>query len=172
MGFEINRGDFVLFRTCRAHLAVVATSVAALVSLAGVPAAYALPPDPAERGRPDPAPSRYIVTLTEKPIATYGGEVKGLDATRPSKGERVDVTTGRAQRYRDYLENQHDNAAAQVGAKPLKHYAVSLNGFATTLTPDQARTLQDAPGVLSVTEDRPRKLTSDKKPLDFLKLTA
>jgi subtilisin family serine protease len=171
LGFEINRGDFVLFRTCRAHLAVVATSVAALVSLAGVPAAYALPPDPAERGRPDPAPSRYIVTLTEKPIATYGGEVKGLDATRPSKGERVDVTTGRAQRYRDYLESQHDNAAAQVGAKPLRHYAVSLNGFATTLTPDQARTLQDAPGVLSVTEDRPRKLTSDKKPLDFLKLT-
>ena len=55
--------------------------------------------------------------------------------------------------------------------KPLKHFAVSLNGFATTLTPDQARTLQRAPGVLSVTEDRPRRLTDSKKPVDFLKLS-
>jgi hypothetical protein len=109
--------------------------------------------------------------LSEKPIATYGGEVRGIGATRPRKGERVDVTSGRAKRYRDYLERQHSNAAAQVGAKPLKHYAVSLNGFATTLAPDQAGTLQRAPGVLSVTEDRPRRLTDDKDSVDFLKLT-
>ena len=53
----------------------------------------------------------------------------------------------------------------------MKHYAVSLNGFATSLTPDQARTLQRAPGVLSVTKDRPRKLASNKNPVDFLKLS-
>ena len=172
-GIEINRGNFVLLRSRRAHVSVLATSgaVAILLTLAGSPAAYASPPDPAEPGRPDATPNRYIVTLTGKPIATYGGEVKGLGATRPSKGERVDVTTGRAQRYRDYLKRQQVNAAERVGAKPLKHYAVSLNGFATKLTPEQVRTLQGAPGVLSVTEDRPRKLNNDKKPLDFLKLT-
>jgi subtilisin family serine protease len=81
------------------------------------------------------------------------------------------VSSDRAQRYRDYLKREHANAAARVGAKPLKHYAVSLNGFATTLTPDQARTLEEAPGVLSVTKDRPRRLTDDKKPVDFMKLT-
>ena len=75
------------------------------------------------------------------------------------------------QRYRNYLKREQVNAAARVGAKPLKHYAVSLNGFATTLTPDQVRTLQSAPGVLSVTKDRPRRLTDSKNPVDFLKLT-
>jgi subtilisin family serine protease len=83
----------------------------------------------------------------------------------------VDVTSGRAQRYRDYLKREQVNAAERVGAKPLKHYAVSLNGFATTLTPDQASALESAPGVLSVTKDRPRKLTDSKNPVDFLKLT-
>jgi subtilisin family serine protease len=163
----------VLLRTRRAHVAVIATSVAAtaLLALYGLPTAHALPPDRDERGLPAPSPTRYIVALSGKPIATYGGDVEGLGATRPGKGERVDVTSGRAERYRDYLKREHANAAARVGAKPLKHYAVSLNGFATTLTPDQARKLQEAPGVLSVTKDRPRRLTDDKKPVDFLKLT-
>jgi subtilisin family serine protease len=163
----------VLLGTRRAQIAVIATSVAAtaLLALYGLPTAHALPPDPDERGLPAPTPSRYIVALSGKPIATYRGDVKGLGATRPGKGERVDVSSGRAERYRDYLKREHANAAARVGAKPLKHYAVSLNGFATTLTPDQARKLQEAPGVLSVTKDRPRRLTDDKKPVDFMKLT-
>jgi subtilisin family serine protease len=157
----------------RAHFAVIAASAAvfALPTVAGLPAANALPSDRAEHGLPAPTPSRYIVTLSGKPIATYGGEVRGIGATRPGKGERVDVTSRHAKRYRDYLEMQHSNAAARVGAKPLKHYAVSLNGFATTLTPDQAGTLQRAPGVLSVTQDRPRRLTDDRDSVDFLKLT-
>jgi subtilisin family serine protease len=172
-GIRNQWGNFVLLRSCHAHRAVIATSVAAaaVLILCRLPTAYALPPDPSDQRLPDPTPSRYIVTLTGKPIATYGGEVKGLDATRPSKGERVDVTSGRAQRYRDYLKREQDDAAARVGAKPLKRYAVSLNGFATTLTPDQVRTLQNAPGVLSVTKDRPRRLADSKKPVDFLKLT-
>jgi subtilisin family serine protease len=154
-------------------LAVIAASVAvgALLTIGELPAVYAVPPGPATPSVPAPIPSRYIVTLTGKPIVTYDGDVKGLGATRPSKGERVDVRTGRAKRYRAYLERQQANAAARVGAKPLKHYAVSLNGFATTLSPDQARTLEHAPGVLSVTKDRPRKLTGNKNPVDFLKLS-
>jgi subtilisin family serine protease len=162
----------VLLRMRRAHRAVLATSVAAatLLLLCGLPTAYA-EPDRSDKGLPAPTPGRYIVTLTGKPIATYGGEVRGLGATRPSKGDRVDVTSGRAQRYRNYLKREQVNAAARVGAKPLKHYAVSLNGFATSLTPDQVRTLQSAPGVLSVTKDRPRRLTDSKNPVDFLKLT-
>ena len=163
----------MLLRTRRAHRAVIASSLAAaaLLLLCGLPTAYALPSDRSGQGQPAPTPSRYIVTLTGKPIATYDGEVRGLGATRPDKGERVDVTSGRAQRYRDYLKREQVNAAERVGAKPLKHYAVSLNGFATTLTPDQASALESAPGVLSVTEDRPRKLTDSANPVDFLKLT-
>jgi subtilisin family serine protease len=151
-------------------LTALATSVAvgALLTFGTLPAGYAEPPEPT---KPVPAPSRYIVTLSDKPIATYDGDVKGLEATRPDKGARVDVASGEVKRYRAYLEKQQMNTAARVGAKPLKHYAVSLNGFATTLTPDQARTLQSAPGVLSVTEDRPRRLADNKDPVDFLKLS-
>jgi subtilisin family serine protease len=151
-------------------LTALATSVAvgALLTFGTLPAGYAEPPEPT---KPVPAPSRYIVTLSDKPIATYDGDVKGLEATRPDKGARVDVASGEVKRYRAYLEKQQMNTAARVGAKPLKHYAVSLNGFATTLTPDQARALQSAPGVLSVTEDRPRRLADNKDPVDFLKLS-
>ena len=157
----------------RAKLTVVATTitVGALLTLGEFPAAYAVPPKPVTPASPAPIPSRYIVTLTDKPIATYDGDVKGLGATRPSKGARVNVTSGRAERYRAYLEKQQENAAARVGARPLKHYAVSLNGFATTLTPEQARTLQREPGVLAVTKDQPRKLTDNKNSVDFLKLS-
>jgi subtilisin family serine protease len=163
----------VLLSSRRAHFRVIATSVAAaaLFTLSQLPAAYATPPDPAKPSVPAAIPSRYIVALTGKPIATYDGDVTGLRATRPSKGQRVNVTSSRAKHYRAYLKRQQVEAAARVGAKPLKHYAVSLNGFATTLTPDQARTLQRAPGVLSVTKDRPRKLVNNKKPIDFLKLS-
>jgi hypothetical protein len=144
--------------------------VGALLTFGQLPAAYATP-EPVKPALPAPLPGRYIVTLTDKPIATYGGDVKGLRATRPDKGERVDTKSGRAKRYRAYLSKQQANAAARVGAKPLKHYSVSLNGFSTSLTPDQARTLQRAPGVLAVTKDRPRKLVDNKNPVDFLKLS-
>lgn len=164
----------MLLCTRRAHLAVVVAIgvVVGMLSVVQLPTAYAAPQDPAPQvptqpSVPAPNPSRYIVTLTGKPIATYDGDVKGLRATRPSNGKRVDVSSSRAKRYRAYLERQQAKAAEQVGAKPLKHYAVSLNGFATTLTPDQARTLQRAPGVLSVTKDRPRRLVDNKKPIDF-----
>ena len=154
-----------------ARLAAVATAlaVAAALTLGSAPGAEAAPPEPADP--PSATPGRYIVVLEDKPIATYGGEVKGLGGTRPAKGGRVKVTTERAKRYRAYLERQQDLAAARVGAEADKHYAISLNGFGTTLTADQARTLRRAPGVLSVVKDTPRTLTDKKNPIDFLKLS-
>jgi subtilisin family serine protease len=163
----------VLLCTRRAHSAAVAAIgvVVGVLTLVQLPTAYAEPPEPVKPSVPAPIPGRYIVTLTDKPIATYDGDVKGLRPTRPDKGQRVDVSSGAAKRYRAHLEDQQAKAAARVGAKPLKHYAVGLNGFATTLTPDQARTLQGAPGVLAVTEDTPRGLADNKLPVDFLKLS-
>jgi hypothetical protein len=53
---------------------VLATSlgVGALLTLGQLPAAYATP-EPVKPSAPAPIPGRYIVTLTDKPIATYGG---------------------------------------------------------------------------------------------------
>ena len=129
---------------------------------------------PAAADPPDPTPAvpgRYIVTLTGSPIATYAGEVKGYKATRPTKGRKVSASSASAKAYRKYLEKQQDRAAARVGAKADRHYAVALNGFTTAMTPAQAKRLEKAPGVLSVVKDTPRHLTDDKNPVDYLRLS-
>jgi subtilisin family serine protease len=120
---------------------------------------------------PDAAPGRYIVTLSGSPIATYAGGVKGLKATRPTAGRKVNARSTSAKAYRAHLEREQDKAAARVGAKADRHYAVALNGFATAMTPAQAKRLAKAPGVLSVVKDVPRRLTDDRNPVDFLRLS-
>ena len=149
----------------------VATSVLALTaafSFTSLPAQA----EPREPGaNPASAPGRYVVTLKGAPIASYGGEVKGFKATRPAIGRKVDAKSSTAKRYRTYLEGQQNRAAARVGAKADKHYAVALNGFTANLTSTQARTLQHSPGVLSVVKDTPRRLLDDKNPVDFLRLS-
>ena len=99
-----------------------------------------------DRAGTQAAPGRYIVTLKGSPIATYAGEVKGLKATRPTKGRKVNARSADAKAYRKYLERQQDRAAARVGAKADRHFAVALNGFTTTLTAAQARTAAAGPG--------------------------
>ena len=134
----------MLLGTRRAHIAVIASSVhgRVLLALYGLPTAHALPTDRDERDAPAPIPSRYIVALSGKPIATYGGDVKGLAATRPGKGERVDVSSGRAQRYQDYLEG-----ARQRGRTGRRQAAQALCGQPQRLRYDSdARPGADAGG--------------------------
>ena len=149
------------------RFAAVVTAFAVGTTLAlGALSASAEPAEPEAAPTPND-PGRYIVTMVGKPIATYDGAVKGLAATKPTKGKRVKVTSKRAKAYRSYLERQQDRAAARVGADADTHYAVSLNGFGTTLTPDQAKALKRAPGVLSVEKDQVRHLTNDQNPVDY-----
>jgi subtilisin family serine protease len=117
------------------------------------------------------APGRYIVSLAAAPIASYGGGVSGLPATRPTEGRRVSVTSTSAKRYREHLSEEQTRVAARVGVRPAKRYSVTLNGFAATMTPQQARTLQRSPGVVSVTKDVIRRTTDDKVSTDFLRLS-
>jgi len=105
-----------------------ATSVFALTAAL----AFTSLPAQAEPSQPGANPAavagRYIITLKDAPIATYAGELRGLRATRPNPGRKVDTRSGSAKRYRAYLERQQDRAAARVGAAADKHYAVALNG--------------------------------------------
>ncbi|HWJ52678.1 MAG TPA: S8 family serine peptidase, partial [Propionibacteriaceae bacterium] len=148
-----------------------ATSVVALTAAL----TFTSLPAQAEPSKPGASPAavagRYIITLKGAPIATYGGEVKGLEGTRPAAGRKVNAGSSNAKRYRAYLERQQDRAAGRVGAKADKRYAVALNGCTARLTSAQARTLQRSPGVLSVVKDTPRRLLDDKNPVDFLQLS-
>ncbi len=150
---------------------ISALATAALLVTTLAPTAYATPSAPVDAQSPPARAGRYIVTLQDKPIATYNGEVAGLAATRPGKGQRVDARSAPVERYRRHLQRQQTTAAARVGTTPLRHFAISLNGFAAGLTPDQARALARAPGVLSVVKDARRRLSDDQNPVDFLALS-
>ncbi len=153
------------------RLAAVASAFALTAALTfSSVSAHAASPKPGADPAPA-APGRYIVTLRDAPIAAYGGEVKGLKATRPAPGRKVDAQSSNAKRYRAYLEQQQDRAAGRVGTKAVKRYAIGLNAFTARLTSAQARTLQHSPGVLSVVKDTPRRLLDDKNPVDFLRLS-
>ena len=124
-----------------ARLAAVATASAVGTALA---LSCAAGERLSRRNRADPpAPARSLHRrpwwASRSPPTT--GRSRAWRPRSPTKGKRVKVTSKRAKAYRAYLERQQDRAAARVGAEADKHYAVSLNGFGTTLTagPGQVR---------------------------------
>lgn len=148
---------------------LTAFAVVSALTVIGTPAAEAEPLDAIPKTTL--TSGRYIVTLKAAPVATYAGNLNGLAATAPSKGRKVNAASSAARRYRSYLVERQNAVAARVGAKPLRSYAVALNGFTADLTPAQAETLQKTAGVLSVTKDRIVKRTADTNSTDFLKLS-
>ncbi|MEZ0072722.1 subtilisin family serine protease [Planotetraspora sp. GP83] len=161
-----------------AALALAATmtpapATASTTSPAESPAASAAPgtaPSP-ETGSPESLAGRYIVTLSDKPLATYEGGVPGIAATKPVHGRKVDTTTANAKRYRDHLVEEQATVAAAVGAEPVRNYSVATNGFVADLSGVQALKLMRTPGVVSVARDELHQTMDDKNSTDFLGLS-
>jgi len=133
--------------------------------------ATAAPAPPADLPVPNPTPGRYIVTMASQPIAAYDGSVPGYVATQPEDGERVNLRSSAAQRYRAYLNRQQNQVARRAGVRPQQRFAVGLSAFTATMTGPQARILQRTPGVRAVTKDTKRQPTDDKNPIDYLGLS-
>lgn len=151
--------------------AIVAAALAITVS--SVPAA-AQPTPLASPDLPSSAFSgsdTYIVTLADKPLATYAGGVPGIAATKPGKGKKLDVDSANAQRYRNHLKDKHTKVARSVGAKAVKDFYVASNSFAAELTMAQAVRLRATEGVFSVEADKLYKPTNDRNSVDFLGLS-
>ncbi|HET9851034.1 MAG TPA: S8 family serine peptidase [Candidatus Limnocylindrales bacterium] len=127
----------------------VAAGTALLVSLAlslgsGVLAA------PAKTGL-------YIVQLAGAPIASYSGDIKGLKATKPAPGKKVDTRSAAAKAYRSHLRAERLDAlrsADLVGRSTVYTYDVAFNGFAMRLTKAEADRMEKADGVVRVWKDR------------------
>lgn len=112
----------------------------------------------------------YVVQLTDKPIASYDGAVKGLSATQPRPGQRLDLDSASVQLYSGYLAQKKAAVRAAIGNAPVVHdYKVVLNGFSAMLTDAEVRALVGRSDVLAVTPDVPRELTT-LSTRDFLKL--
>jgi subtilisin family serine protease len=96
----------------------------------------------------------YIVQLTDKPVATYTGQVTGLAATMPAQGQRLDVDAADVQAYMSYLDTKQSAVINTVNAAEITHkYDVVFNGFAAMLTDDEVRALKKNSGVAAITAD-------------------
>jgi subtilisin family serine protease len=101
----------------------------------------------------------YIVQLSDKPVASYTGDISGLPATQPEPGSRLDIDSTPVHLYTDYLGQKQQAVRASVADAPVSYtYSVVLNGFAAMLTDDEVRALQTRTDVASVTPDTPRQL--------------
>ncbi|RME49242.1 MAG: hypothetical protein D6791_01210 [Chloroflexi bacterium] len=100
-----------------------------------------------------------IVRLDFEPLATYSGGIEGLSATNPAvTGTRLDVEAPASQAYLDYINGRID-AFAEVlaqnipSARIVHRYTVTLGGVSVILPRDAIPTLEQLPGVRSVTLD-------------------
>ena len=123
-------------------------STAAMTALAAmsvpvttvVAAPAALPPRPPRADKF--TNNTYIVQLAEKPVTAYTGGIKGLQATKPRKGQKIDPNSPAVVNYRSFLESRQDAVLASVGGgKKLHSYGYVFNGFAAELTAAQAAKL-------------------------------
>jgi subtilisin family serine protease len=96
----------------------------------------------------------YIVQLTDKPVATYTGQVNGLAATMPAQGQRLNVDAADVQAYMSYLDTKQSAVINTINAAEITHkYDVVFNGFAAMLTDDEVRALKKNSGVAAITAD-------------------
>ena len=70
----------------------------------------------------------YIVRLAEQPVSAYDGSIKGYQATKPRKGDKIDPNSPAVVSYKSYLESRQD-----VDASRINPVATSAAGRAIVL---------------------------------------
>jgi subtilisin family serine protease len=152
---------------------------AAMLCVAAMPVALAQPAKMQKTQRSQPAAgaafaptnNAWIVQLAEMPVSAYQGNIKGYQATKPAKGQKIDRNATAVTVYKNYLSARHDAVLQRVGGgKKLYSYGYVFNGFAAEITPAQAAKLAQMPGVLAVSKDEFRELVTATTP-NFLGLT-
>ncbi len=115
----------------------------------------------------------YIVIMEQDPIVAYEGGIKGLPATKPDEGDKINPNSAHVKKYEKFLEKEHGKAADGAGVSDANvgyDYVYGLNGFSAFLTEAQVEEMYKQPGVVLVLEDVMRYPDTDSTP-DFLGLT-
>jgi subtilisin family serine protease len=115
----------------------------------------------------------YVVIMEQDPIVAYEGGIKGLPATKPDEGDKINPNSAHVKKYEKFLEKEHGKAADGAGVSDANvgyDYVYSLNGFSAFLTEAQVGEMYKQPGVAMVLEDVMRYPDTDSTP-DFLGLT-
>ncbi len=113
----------------------------------------------------------YVVQMADMPVVAYDGNIKGLKATAPKNGQKIDPTSADVINYAAFLNGKHDAALAKVGGQKLYDYVYSYNGFAAKMSPEQANQLASTDGVITVTGDELHMMDTSSTPA-FLGLDA
>ena len=95
----------------------------------------------------------YIVQMINDPVVAYEGDIPGLRATRPARGEKINPNSAHVVRYVGYLNGRHDEALSKTGGNKLYDYVYSFNGFAARMNLEQANKMASVDGVLRVSPD-------------------
>ena len=113
----------------------------------------------------------YIIQMLDNPVVAYEGGIKGLKATKPKNGAKIDPNSSAVVEYAAYLVSKHDNVLSKVGGTKVYDYVYSFNGFAAKMTLAQAKKMTGVDGVLAVSADEMQTMDTSTTP-DFLGLTA
>lgn len=100
-----------------------------------------------------------IVQLEDNPIATYAGGIRGIAATKPAKGKKLDRRAPNALGYARYLEEKRGAfkaylRSAAASARVEAEYDTVVNGVALTLSGRDLQAVLSGRGVKSVSIDR------------------
>jgi hypothetical protein len=114
----------------------------------------------------------YVVWMAGDPVVAYDGGIKGLKATKPAKGKKLNPNSKAVIDYQAHLHGKQNAAMQGVGIgsdKKLYNYSVAFNGFSARMTEAQADQLRSSADVRAVTEDRKYRLNTIGTP-EFLGL--
>ncbi len=115
---------------------------------------------------------RYIVRLSEPPLASYRGGIAGLAATNPAAtgSARLNPASPASKAYLDHLSTRHaavrtamQAALGRTVAVPFT-YRYAFNGFTAVLTEQEAAAVSRLPGVSDVEKEFVRELQTDVGP--------
>ena len=114
----------------------------------------------------------YIVQMVDQPVVAYQGGIKGMNATAPKNGQKINPNSPDVVNYVAYLNGKHNGALARAGGgEKLYSYTYSFNGFAARLSDAQAEKMQSVEGVLAVSRDEIFSVDTSSTP-SFLGLDA
>ena len=153
---------------------IALVSSAALLAALLPGAAGAAQPVSAGGAKAPVAPSEngiYIVQMVDQPVVAYTGGVKGLKATAPKQGQKIDPDAGDVVAYAGYLKGRHDAAVTAVGgveALPLHLLVQRVRREADRGAGDQDRPPRRA--WLAVSPDELHTVDTSSTP-DFLGLS-
>ena len=101
----------------------------------------------------------YIVLMAEDPAIAYEGDTKGLGATKPERGTKIDPASQPTQEYREHLRATHRASLEAAGIRPgakIHSYTIALNGYAAMMSHEQALAVASQNDVLAVKPDTMR----------------